>query len=63
MYVKFKTWRRYRFMILARISPAEKKFRSTASMNSTCNCGSCNCNCGSQLISVEIDEEVKSLIN
>lgn len=49
-------------MILARISPAEKKFRSTASMNSTCNCGSCNCNCGSQLISVEIDEEVKSLI-
>ena len=50
-------------MILGKISSVGKKFRKTVSMNSTCNCGSCNCNCGSQLISVEIEDEVKSLLN
>lgn len=34
-------------MIIAKIGSNRKKFRNV-SMNSTCNCGTCNCNCGSQ---------------
>ena len=33
-------------MKIAKVSSNGKKFRTTKSLSSTCNCGSCNCNCG-----------------
>ena len=49
-------------MITFKIESNGKKFRNCASMNATCNCGSCNCNCGSQLISTDINSQFEKLI-
>ena len=50
-------------VIIANMKGSVKKFRSLATFESTCNCGSCNCNCGSQLISKDLESKILNILN